>query len=351
MSCPLSKIQQPRVVAIAAGAAAAAAVLSYLALRALKPRRSRRLAVSDLFVYPLKSSSEIRVSKERALKSGFERDRLFQVTDAKDKFVTPRDSLGKSAVYPDCAKLFQVRCDVDLGKSLVLSKPGAPTLIVDLSSKAKEVEAKILGEKRLNDNKESMLDYGDAAAKWLESGIGVKGARLHGIGPKYQRQVMKNPNQGDEPISNAPINLGDEAPYLLTTTASLSDLRRRLLRKCKFGMAYRVDMRRFRPNIVVRGTLPWEEDTWKRIRIGKVEFQVWQRCGRCLMTTIDRDSLTRDTTLQELRTFRERGNQSNFGMHLVPISGCPADISEDDEVEVLEVDSQREQEWRRIFGS
>ena len=79
-------------------------------------------------------------------------------------------------------------------------------------------------------------------------------------------------------------------------------------------------MRRFRPNIVVAGLKPWEEDTLRRLRIGGVEFHVWQRCGRCVMTTIDRDTLTRGKEpLATLSTFRERAHgQRNFGMHLVP---------------------------------
>ena len=35
-----------------------------------------------------------------------------------------------------------------------------------------------------------------------------------------------------------------------------------------------IAMDRFRPNIVVDGLQAWEEDTWKRIRIGSVEFHV-----------------------------------------------------------------------------
>ena len=80
-------------------------------------------------------------------------------------------------------------------------------------------------------------------------------------------------------------------------------------------------MQRFRPNIVVQGTLPWEEDTWKRIRIGGMEFHVWQRCGRCAMTTIDRTTLERGPEpLATLSTFREREKgQRNFGMHMIPV--------------------------------
>jgi len=114
-----------------------------------------------------------------------------------------------------------------------------------------------------------------------------------------------------------------------------------------------VDMRRFRPNIVVEGLRPWEEDTWKRIRIGQVDFFVWQRCGRCAMTTIDRDSLKRcGEPLSTLSTFRERANgQRNFGMHLVPVDPTvKVAISASDKVVVVQYDQDRRAEWIKLHG-
>jgi uncharacterized protein YcbX len=124
-------------------------------------------------------------------------------------------------------------------------------------------------------------------------------------------------------------------------------------------------MQRFRPNIVVHGTQPWEEDTWKRIKIGGSEFRVWQRCGRCSMTTIDRETLERGPEpLATLSTFRERSNgQRNFGMHMIPIITAPnakqqgtteessssSLVRVGDTLEVLEFDEERLAEWKRLF--
>ena len=196
-------------------------------------------------------------------------------------------------------------------------------------------------------------DCGPNVAKWLREATGIPGCCLVGISDNYTRYVKVNPKQGDEiPTGLLPrVSLADEAPFLLTSRSSLADLNKRLGERGK----QQVDMRRFRPNIVIDGLQPWEEDSLKRIRIGPVEFHVWQRCGRCTMTTIDRDSLERcGEPLSTLSTFRERENgQRNFGMHLIPDK--PWELTEErisvgDEVEILEYDEERRAEWMRLFG-
>ncbi len=57
-----------------------------------------------------------------------------------------------------------------------------------------------------------------------------------------------------------------------------------------------VDGRRLRPNILIEGVEGLEENRWvgRRLRLGHVELDVVDRCKRCVMTTIDPDSLAVD---------------------------------------------------------
>ena len=57
-----------------------------------------------------------------------------------------------------------------------------------------------------------------------------------------------------------------------------------------------VDGRRLRPNIVVEGVEGLAEAEWigRRLRLGTVEVEVVDRCARCVMTTIDPDTLEID---------------------------------------------------------
>lgn len=75
----------------------------------------------------------------------------------------------------------------------------------------------------------------------------------------------------------------DEANLLITTDASLAALADLL--------GEPVDMRRFRPNIVLRldSGKPFEEVDWigRTLRIADVELEVYKQCQRCIMIGVD----------------------------------------------------------------
>lgn len=51
-------------------------------------------------------------------------------------------------------------------------------------------------------------------------------------------------------------------------------------------------MIRFRPSVVVEGSVAWEEDGWRRLRIGAALFRVVRGCDRRTITMTDPDTLT-----------------------------------------------------------
>lgn len=324
----------------------AATTLAFI-LWITKPDATTR--VSQLNLYPIKSCAEQSVEQATVTPKGFSGDRIAMVVDKEGKCCTSRDK--------DKAKLFFMQPTVELNGSndaesiRVTAGAAYYPLDVDLTKSAPT--------KSISHNEApgtlQLQDYGNVAAAWFETATGIPGARLTGIGSDYKRNVMVNPGQGDAvPLDNAPVSLADEAPFLLTNEASLEDLNQRLEAQGKLP----VDMRRFRPNIVLlrhSDAKAWEEDTWLKIRIGDhVEFFVWQPCGRCTMTTIDRDSLARTgEPLATLNTFREnKHGQRNFGMHLVP---DPATLRSDsvirvgDTMEVLEYHQERLSDWKEKF--
>ena len=384
---------------------AAAAVLGCSSCLRRRPPRAgageTAAVVSGVYIYPVKSTAEISVQCARVTAQGFASDRVFQVVSARGnsegrgdahgvetalsstpwaagRFLTPRDE--------GCEKLFHVTAEIggDDQRLTLTSEhtPGGSSFVLDLQScSTTRVTCEVLGVPRPNDSKEQLQDYGDGVAAWLDSATGCPGgcrlvgiagaeiglgaARLPGEQGAYGRIVVVSPGQNDALPADRkhhPVSLADEAPFLLTNTASLDDLNIRLNLRNRAA----VDMRRFRPNIVVSGLRAWEEDSWKRLRISSVqgncavEFHVWQRCGRCKMTTYDRDSLERNNhePLVTMNRFRARkGGERNFGMHLIPCEGssggfdATALVHVDAKVEVLEYDEARRAEWERLFAS
>ena len=77
---------------------------------------------------------------------------------------------------------------------------------------------------------------------------------------------------------------------------------------------------RFRPNLVVDGDLePFEEDHWRRVRVGAITFRVVKPVDRCVLTTVD--PATRERGHEPIRTLarhRKWDGATWFAVQLVP---------------------------------
>lgn len=108
------------------------------------------------------------------------------------------------------------------------------------------------------------------------------------------------------------VSFADGFPFLITNLASLEELNSRL--------DSAIDMRRFRPNIVVEGAGAWDEDNWTSARIGETAFTLVKPCSRCVMTTVDPDQGVKSVDLQPLRmlgTYRRTSDGVIFGMNAI----------------------------------
>ena len=108
--------------------------------------------------------------------------------------------------------------------------------------------------------------------------------------------------------------MADGFPLLIATTASLAALDREA--------PVAVTMERFRPNLVVDGGDAWEEDGWRRLRIGTVVLRIAKPCSRCIIVTQDPLSGAREDGDEPLTTLRAMGRMRPggimFGENAVP---------------------------------
>ena len=87
-------------------------------------------------------------------------------------------------------------------------------------------------------------------------------------------------------------------------------------------------MNRFRPNLVIETDVPFIEDTWKKIKIGKVTFQIVKPCARCQITTINQENLTTSKEpLLTLSKYRLKDKKILFGQNLIPLNEAELEIN------------------------
>jgi hypothetical protein len=159
------------------------------------------------------------------------------------------------------------------------------------------------------------------ADAFLSGVLGTKVRLVHLANPKARPIDAK---YGGEHLSFA-----DDYPLLMASRSSLADL-------CTRAGAD-IAMGRFRPNFVIAGAAPWEEDNWRAIRIGNVRFRVAAPCARCVVTTYDPDTGVQSDPHEPLRTLgrfhRARDGGVIFGQNLIPENAGSVCIG--DKVEVL----------------
>ncbi len=245
--------------------------------------------LSRLFIHPVKSMRGIGLTHALADASGFAFDRIFMVTQPDGTFITARQ-------FPQMVRF----TPSPLADGLHLTAPDGSSAIIRFADFAPEgAPTEVWG------NHFTALIAPDDINHWL-SGFFAREVQLRWVGPELTRRVKRH--------DDVPLSFADGFPYLLTNEASLRDLQNRCTASVK--------MEQFRPNLVVTGAQPWEEDTWKVLRIGEVVFDVVKPCSRCIFTTVSPERGQKHptgeplTTLQRFRTAQDNGDV-DFGQNLI----------------------------------
>jgi len=152
------------------------------------------------------------------------------------------------------------------------------------------------------DNVPAIKYSGDVNA-WFSEAIGIK-CKLVYMPDTTRRKV--NPQYADNQL----VSFADSCPFLIIGERSLADLNSQLKDP--------LPMNRFRPNFVFSEGKPFDEDKWKRFRIGDVEFRTVKPCARCVVTTVNQETSKKiDEPLYTLSQFRKVNGKVMFGMNLV----------------------------------
>ncbi len=248
--------------------------------------------VTDLFVYPIKACAGIRVDEAHVGAHGFVDDRRWMIVDETGKFVTQR-------TVPALCRLLlsfagdSYRIEASGRGSLVFPRriavgPHAPVQVW-----SDHVDALELPE---------LSAFLSEVLGGAYRGVFVPDEALRPVNPKRARE-------GDR------VGFADGYPFLMLSRESLAELNRRLAESGEAPL----DVRRFRPNVVIAGCArPHEEDDYATLRMGSLGFRMPKACDRCVVTTVDPDTAEKGREpLRTLATYRRWDNAVWFGVNLI----------------------------------
>ena len=262
--------------------------------------------LSSLIYYPIKACRGFEVDSSLVECMGLLNDRRMMVVTPEGEQVTQREHAKLALIVPTLKN-----------DSITLSAPDFDSIQFAIQRSGTPTPVNIWKNKGVN-----AIDQGDESAQWLSDWLGAS-VRLVHITDGVQRKL--NPEFAVHADDHT--GFADGYPILIISEASLQDLNSRLDSP--------LPMNRFRPNIVVKDCAPFEEDTWKRIRIGDVEMALVKPCDRCVVTTIDKETLEQGKEpLKTLNTFRKQIGGVMFGMNVIPLN--EGEIKVGMSVEVLE---------------
>ena len=262
------------------------------------------MQLSGIYFYPAKSLAGCSARDIEVDRFGLCGDRRWLVTNPAGRFLTQRE-------HPRMA--------------LIRATPGRDSL--ELSAREDLIVVPVPGSgsrERLVqvwEDHARARDAGDEPARWLSEQLNTP-CRLFYMPEDSVRLVDGLYAQTGETVSFA-----DGFPILLVSQASLDDLNSKLTTP--------VPMNRFRPNLVINGSAPFAEDTWQRIRIGDMTFDVTKPCSRCVMPSIVQETAERDPDINRvLAGYRRFDGQIYFGQNLLYQGGGRLSLGAS--VEVLE---------------
>ena len=227
------------------------------------------LTLSHLYLYPIKSLGGISVSEAVVEEKGFRYDRRFMLVTPSGGFMTQRTNYHMALIDVAIDSGGMLRVWHRYQPDNVFTMP----LTVSPNAAGETIPVSIWDD----ENVPAAL-VSPEADRWFSDALD-KPCRLVFMPNNTRRPVDPEYDRPDAQGRPSAVSFADGYPYLLISQASLDDLNQRLSQP--------IEIARFRPNMVVSGSLPYDEDAWERFSVGRMNFYGVKPCARCVLTTID----------------------------------------------------------------
>lgn len=246
-----------------------------------------KIIISGLSIYPVKSCREINQEVSRVEAFGLKHDRRWMVVDVNGVMLTQRKLAKMCLIQPELTE-----------NGLILKSSMMHNLDVKTPVTDNKVTVKVWADHC------QAYDAGDDAANWLTHLLLTECRLVYFPEDEFRQVDLDYAQTGDKTA------FSDGFPLLLISQASLDDLNQRLKTP--------ITMNRFRPNIIIQGCQPFEEDSWKKIQIGELSFRVVKPCSRCVIPSINIETAEREhEPTKTLATYRKRDNKIYFGQNVI----------------------------------
>lgn len=243
--------------------------------------------LTALYSYPIKSIQGITHQTCQVQDRGLALDRRWMLIDQNNNFITRRTE-QRMALFRTHLRKNHIELEFEGEKTQVPLERHSNT----------SIEVRIWNDSCMAYLVDTQLD------SWLSSKLG-KSCRLVYMPDSTKRLVEKF-----EHTSNHITGFSDAYPFLIISEQSLEDLNSRLPNA--------ISMKRFRPNLVIKASRAFEEDSWRTIRVGEVIFDLVKPCKRCVLTTVNPETGEKgDEPLKTLSSYRKINNEILFGQNAV----------------------------------
>ncbi|KAH8681572.1 MOSC domain-containing protein [Xylariales sp. PMI_506] len=253
------------------------------------------MRITRLYLYPIKALRPASVTEAVLTRQGLKHDRRFMLVKVEEGGTLKN---VQTPNFPECTRLFQ---EIDGDEIVVTYHPPKVPLIPATPEQATPLRVPLCPDTAgletidisLMGSKATAYKMGSKFSVWFSLCLGYEVILVY-LGDGKRPVLAHYPTEemgwlssiytyimgsGEKPYW---LTFSEAAPLLVTSEASLNDVSARL------PAGEEMDMKRFRPNIVVDGMDKWDEDYWAELLVsGEHRLQLTANCARCLSINID----------------------------------------------------------------
>lgn len=305
-------------------------LLSYYFILYQFKSKINKVSIISLYCYPIKSCQGIKMNTITINLKGFQYDREFAIINYMNEVITLRSR-------PKLATISTLFSN-DFKELIIINNENKDEIRIQLENEEEEKEktknyTRYL-KLRLWDDLVDGYEVDTKVSEWFSKIIGEH-LKFVRISSSFKRETNK------KYIENGQTGLADEFPFLMISQGSFDDFKGRIENK-------KVYIENFRPNIVVSGCEPYQEDQMEAvITPNGTKLTVAKLCDRCSLPNVHPFKGIMDTSLTVTKTLKkyrsgkhlrlksEWSDKLFFGVHLDHQSTAGEVLSVGDELEIV----------------